>query len=64
MKKCPSCGNEVPITVCKSHAGYYLGRWCGNCGPLARLSEYYPTEQAALADLHVYKDLSKSPFWS
>jgi len=60
--KC-DCGNDIPITVCRSNAGYYIGRWCANCGPYNRLSGYYETEEQAKEDLHIYKSLSSKPFW-
>jgi hypothetical protein len=44
--KCSDCGHEMPLKVCHSAAGYYVGRWCG-CGPYSRESEYFTTEESA-----------------
>jgi len=32
----------------ESHAGFYIGTFCG-CGPYSRESGYYPTLEAATA---------------
>ena len=44
--KCSTCGEEMPLKVCQSAAGWYVGRWC-SCGPHSRESGYFPTEEAA-----------------
>lgn len=41
---------DHPLTVCQSGAGYYLGCW-DEQGPVSRDSQYYPTKEAAQADL-------------
>jgi len=38
---CVDCGARLEIQVCKSMAGYYVGFWCGACGPYSRESGYY-----------------------
>jgi hypothetical protein len=49
---CPDCGGPLPIQVCSSAAGYYIGRWCSQCGPYERLSiGYYRTRELAQAAL-------------
>ena len=48
VKNCPDCGANMPVKVCMSGAGFYIGQWCNNCGPWNRLSyDYYPTQEAA-----------------
>lgn len=39
--KCCDCGASLPIKACRSAAGWYVGRWCPNCGPYERLSFFY-----------------------
>lgn len=41
---CEDCG-AADLGWYKSAAGWYFGTFC-DCGPLARLSTYYPTLQA------------------
>lgn len=48
--KCADCGTILVPQVCRSAAGYYVGTWC-LCGPYSRESGYYPTREAAQADL-------------
>jgi hypothetical protein len=47
---CTDCNKPLTLTVCESAAGFYIGRWC-DCGPYSRESGYYPTREAAGADL-------------
>lgn len=48
VERCPDCGGPMPIQVCLSGAGYYIGQWCDQCGPYNRLSYYYyPTREYA-----------------
>lgn len=44
---CPDCDSPLPIQVCMSQAGYYLGRFCPECGPYSRNSGYYPSRESA-----------------
>ena len=44
---CGECNTTLPLKVCHSPAGYYLGYICPNCGPFSRESRYFPTEQEA-----------------
>ena len=46
--KCARCSTSMPLSVCKSAAGYYLGHWCENCGPYSRETGY-TDEATALA---------------
>lgn len=47
------------LKVMRSAAGYYIGRSCVEAGlpfeqPYSRESCYYPSEEAAAADLHTF----------
>ena len=44
---CVDCGAHLEIQVCKSMAGYYVGFWCGACGPYSRESGYYRSYEEA-----------------
>ena len=44
---CVECGAHLEIQVCKSMAGYYVGFWCGACGPYSRESGYYRNYEEA-----------------
>lgn len=48
---CSDCGNDLPLQVCRSAAGYYLGYICPECGPYSRETGYYPSREAAEAEL-------------
>lgn len=43
---CEDCGYTLPLTVCRSAAGYYVGTQC-SCGPYSRESGYYGTSKEA-----------------
>jgi len=38
---------ELPLQVCKSGAGYYIGQMEPSGCPYSRLSDYYPTQEDA-----------------
>ena len=44
---CSDCSTKLPLRVCKSAAGWYIGYFCPNCGPYGRESSYYPSEGSA-----------------
>lgn len=44
---CDLCGAELPLKVCQSGAGYYLGHFCNQCGPYSRESGYFRTREEA-----------------
>ena len=46
--KCSECGSNLPLKVCSSGAGYYLGYMCPECGPYSRESSYMSEEQAKI----------------
>jgi uncharacterized Zn finger protein len=46
-KTCTECGTEMPLEVLKSGGGFYLGHWCGNCGPYDRASQYFGEREEA-----------------
>ena len=54
------CGHDLPLQVCQSAGGYYLGRWCNNCGPFSRESGYYATHEEAEADTDFIKALHEA----
>jgi hypothetical protein len=44
-----TCGSKLPLQVCKSYAGYYLGYICYECCSLyGRESHYFSTKEEAL----------------
>lgn len=45
--KCEDCGELLPLKVLQSFAGYYVGRFCPNCGPYSRDSHYFETREQA-----------------
>jgi len=47
LGECSECGVSVPLEVCSSAAGYFLGYWCNACGPCGRETGYFGTEQEA-----------------
>ena len=45
---CMDCGTFLPLKVCMSGAGYYIGTFCPRCGPYSRESlHYYPSQEVA-----------------
>lgn len=55
--ECSECRTKLPLKVCQSAAGYYLGYWCPNHGPYSRESGYYGAKEEAdkaLEDLLEY----------
>lgn len=51
------CGAELPLKVCQSAAGYYLGYFCNRCGPYSRESGYFGTPEEAEAALKGETDM-------
>ena len=45
--KCTLCDTLMPLKVCKSAAGYYLGYFCPKDGPYSRETHYWATEAEA-----------------
>ena len=37
---CMVCSRDLPLSVCQSAAGYYIGTFCEECGPYDRYSMY------------------------
>lgn len=52
--KCEDCGASLPLGIQMSAAGYYIGRWCENCGPYERCSDYFPSREAAESELTLW----------
>jgi hypothetical protein len=47
------CGADLPLTVCRSAAGWYIGTFDSEQGPVSRESvEYWPTKEGALYALN------------
>jgi hypothetical protein len=44
---CCDCGANLHLMVCHSMAGYYLGYFCGECGPYSRESDYFEKREDA-----------------
>ena len=42
---CHLCGSDLPLKVCVSHAGYYVGKICPKCGPYSRESGYFSSPE-------------------
>ena len=52
---CEDCGSEMPIRVCISGAGPYLGHTCPQCGPYSRETGYYASMAEARRNLQIAK---------
>jgi len=37
------CGADMPLRVCSSAAGFFLGYFCPKCGPWSRETTYFRT---------------------
>ena len=48
-----TCGEKMPLRVCNSAAGHYLGHFCHRCGPYDRVSGYWRRLEDAQAALDV-----------
>lgn len=54
------CGEKLELQVCRSAAGYYLGYFCGQCGPYSRETGYFRTRKDAAYELEEVKQ-GRSP---
>lgn len=45
--KCVECGRRLKVGVYKSHAGWYVGYVCEECGPFSRISTYFQNKDEA-----------------
>lgn len=59
--RCRDCSEKLPLTVCRSNAGYYIGRHCPKCGPYSRDSGYFATRGHAEAELLEWNKLVENP---
>jgi hypothetical protein len=53
-RSCTECSAELPLGVCKSPAGYFIGYWCNSCGPAGRETGYFGTDREANDALESY----------
>lgn len=44
---CVQCDTPLSPKVLQSAAGWYIGRWCPNCGPYSRESGYFLSKALA-----------------
>ena len=44
---CLQCGTEMPVKVCRSAAGFYIGFFCPHCGPYSHESGYFAVREEA-----------------
>lgn len=58
-EKCTDCQTDIPIKVCESGAGWYIGRECPKDGPYSRLSNYMGSEQVAKNLLAEWQDVQR-----
>lgn len=52
--RCSMCKVVLPLKVCSSNAGYYIGYSCITCGPYSRETVYFadrPSAEAALKEM-------------
>jgi len=59
--ECMDCKGMMPLQVCRSSAGYYLGYYCDNCGPWTRETDYYSHENKAQKDLDKFLKTGEIP---
>lgn len=52
--ECEDCKASLPLQVLMSGGGYYIGRFCENCGPYERCSDYFPSREAADSELKLW----------
>ena len=57
---CEDCDTELPLQVCHSNAGYYLGHYCPKCGPYSRETDYFPTREKAETELTTILKIMKT----
>jgi len=51
-----TCGKVLPLKVCHTGAGYYLGYWCDWCGPVSRESNYFHFIEDAERTLSLFEN--------
>lgn len=60
-KTCEECGSPLPLKVCMSAGGHYLGTECPNCGPYSRETGYFHSREAAEGALKVWQGGEAKP---
>ena len=58
---CEDCGAELALDVQRSAAGWYLGYFCGCCGPYSRETGYFATRAEAEVALDAYLEDGEKP---
>lgn len=58
---CDGCDVQLILTVCRSAAGWYLGYFCGCCGPYSRETGYFATREEAEVALGKWLDDYQEP---
>lgn len=53
---CSGCGASLKLGVYGSFAGYYLGYWCGEDGPIGRETDYFENFENASTALTEHKE--------
>ena len=49
--RCSVCQTKLELEILESPAGFYLGYWCGFCGPYSRETHYIRTREEAEEEL-------------
>lgn len=58
---CSECGAELILSIQRSGAGWYLGYFCGHCGPCSRETGYFATREKAAVALNAYLEDCRKP---
>jgi len=58
---CEDCGAPMILDVQYSNAGWYLGYFCGNCGPYSRETGYFATREKAEKALDAWLEECEVP---
>lgn len=59
-ESCEDCGTKLELQVLRSAAGHYIGTAC-QCGPYSRASDYFPSREAAEAELAMWREHDVRP---
>jgi hypothetical protein len=53
---CDEKGENIPVKVCRSAAGFYIGQFCDGCGPYSRLTGYFGSREVAEEILRIEEE--------